>query len=146
MPRRSTRLRVVQQRDLAGTSDSSNEDDDFTETEEEEEVVPPPRKKRRPTTKSVTRKDTQERIISEKWKKVRGRRGLLSSLKEFPLDVLFEIFEQLQPEDLLNLSRTTKSFRENLYPGLKVRLYRLRLDVPPKSIDLRSSSRSCRSY
>ncbi|KAJ7689443.1 hypothetical protein B0H17DRAFT_937418, partial [Mycena rosella] len=37
--------------------------------------------------------------------------GLLGSLKEFPLDVLFEIFGHLNPMDLLNLARPTKEIR-----------------------------------
>ncbi|KAJ7158756.1 hypothetical protein C8R46DRAFT_848827, partial [Mycena filopes] len=45
-----------------------------------------------------------------KWPRVRPT-GALSSLKEFPLDVLFEIFGHLSPKDLLNLARTTKDIR-----------------------------------
>ncbi|KAJ6513301.1 hypothetical protein C8R45DRAFT_963164 [Mycena sanguinolenta] len=47
----------------------------------------------------------------QKIKKVRGRRGILSSLREFPLDVVAEIFGHLNPIDLLNLARITKEIR-----------------------------------
>ncbi|KAJ7603754.1 hypothetical protein DFH06DRAFT_1392645, partial [Mycena polygramma] len=47
----------------------------------------------------------------QKVKRVRGRRGILSSLREFPLDVVAEIFGHLNPMDLLNLARTTKEIR-----------------------------------
>ncbi|TFK41664.1 hypothetical protein BDQ12DRAFT_710696 [Crucibulum laeve] len=44
-------------------------------------------------------------------KKVRGKRGILKQVTEVPLDILFEIFSQLDPIDLLHLARTTKSLR-----------------------------------
>ncbi|KAJ7035062.1 hypothetical protein C8F04DRAFT_1395128 [Mycena alexandri] len=80
-------------------------DEDSLEVEEEPEYIPT--KKRRKAAKSTVA-DTDE---DKKTKKVRGRRGILSSLREFPLDVLFEIFGQLNPKDLINLSRTTKELR-----------------------------------
>ncbi|KAF9486481.1 hypothetical protein BDN70DRAFT_988035, partial [Pholiota conissans] len=44
-------------------------------------------------------------------KKVRGIRGKLKYLKEMPLDILSEIFSQLDPIGLVNISRTSKDFR-----------------------------------
>ncbi|KAK0466145.1 uncharacterized protein EV420DRAFT_811718 [Desarmillaria tabescens] len=43
--------------------------------------------------------------------KRRRLRGLLQKVAETPLDVLFEIFSNLDPLDLLRLSRTTKDLR-----------------------------------
>ncbi|RPD57627.1 hypothetical protein L226DRAFT_610659 [Lentinus tigrinus ALCF2SS1-7] len=45
---------------------------------------------------------------------IRCRRGGLQDMPKMPLDVLFEIFSFLHPQDLLNLSRTTKDFRSCL--------------------------------
>ncbi|CAL1694139.1 unnamed protein product [Somion occarium] len=45
---------------------------------------------------------------------VRGRRGVLKNLPDMPLDILYEVFSHLHPQDLLNLSRTTKAFRRLL--------------------------------
>ncbi|KAJ6576433.1 hypothetical protein DFH09DRAFT_1451602, partial [Mycena vulgaris] len=71
-------------------------------------VLKPTQSKKRKVAKGGTVTATAE---EQKLKKVRGRRGLLSSLKEFPLDVLFEIFGHLHPVDLLHLARTTKEIR-----------------------------------
>ncbi|KAF9263765.1 hypothetical protein L218DRAFT_308662 [Marasmius fiardii PR-910] len=40
-----------------------------------------------------------------------GRKGSLQGIQEMPLDVVYEIFNYLEPYDLLKLSRTTKTFR-----------------------------------
>ncbi|KAJ7510166.1 hypothetical protein B0H11DRAFT_1957992 [Mycena galericulata] len=51
-------------------------------------------------------------------------RGKLRMLPEMPLDILFEIFGQLDPPDVLRLSRTTKALRNSAFmndpdlPGL----------------------------
>ncbi|TBU45773.1 hypothetical protein BD309DRAFT_955381 [Dichomitus squalens] len=42
---------------------------------------------------------------------LRGRRGGLKDMPAMPLDILFEIFGVMYPRDLLNLARTTRSFR-----------------------------------
>ncbi|KAJ3569409.1 hypothetical protein NP233_g5062 [Leucocoprinus birnbaumii] len=44
-------------------------------------------------------------------KRVRGRRGLLKSITEMPMDLLLEIFGQLEPGDLLHLSWASKTLR-----------------------------------
>ncbi|KAK1231017.1 hypothetical protein PQX77_005878 [Marasmius sp. AFHP31] len=41
-------------------------------------------------------------------------RGLLQRLKEFPLDIIYIIFEHLTPQDLLSLARTSKDLRNLL--------------------------------
>ncbi|KAF8965463.1 hypothetical protein BDZ97DRAFT_2074737 [Flammula alnicola] len=45
------------------------------------------------------------------WNRVQGKRGILKRLMEMPLDLLFEIFGQLDPPDLLHIARTTKALR-----------------------------------
>ncbi|KAH8099253.1 hypothetical protein BXZ70DRAFT_1009070 [Cristinia sonorae] len=45
---------------------------------------------------------------------LRGRRGVLQELPNMPLDILFEVFSHMHPLDLLNLCRTSKSFRQLL--------------------------------
>ncbi|KAJ7494738.1 hypothetical protein B0H11DRAFT_2003174 [Mycena galericulata] len=106
MSRRSTRLqsapgpiKAIEDVSLYSEDDSG----DFSESTEEEETELAPKKKRR--------KGAKPNVEDQKGRKVRGRRGLLSSLKEFPLDVLFEIFGHLNPMDLLNLARTSKDIR-----------------------------------
>ncbi|KAJ7475853.1 hypothetical protein FB451DRAFT_259590 [Mycena latifolia] len=102
MSRRSARLKDVNMTVEDEFVDSDEEG--FTESVQEEPEFSAPKKKRRKVA-------TVAKAEDQKLKKVRGRRGLLSSLKEFPLDVLFEIFGHLNPMDLLNLSRTTKEIR-----------------------------------
>ncbi|KAJ8085550.1 hypothetical protein PM082_004368 [Marasmius tenuissimus] len=45
-------------------------------------------------------------------KKARGSRGMLENIQNLPLDVVHEIFGYLHPQDLLRLSRTTKTIRK----------------------------------
>ncbi|KAJ7650256.1 hypothetical protein FB45DRAFT_887444 [Roridomyces roridus] len=94
MSRRSTRLASIGTPITVDGDREDREDDESVEINDEE----PPKKKRKVSSDSKT-------------KKVRGRRGILSSLKEFPLDVMFEILGHLRLQDLLTLSRTTKDFR-----------------------------------
>ncbi|KAJ7773276.1 hypothetical protein B0H16DRAFT_143634 [Mycena metata] len=107
MSRRSTRLQgnSVQVHPIDEDVVIQSDEEDFLEVSEEEAELP--QKKRRKGAKST--KDAADE--GQRLKKVRGRRGILSSLKEFPLDVLFEIFSQLNPKDLINLARTTKELR-----------------------------------
>ncbi|KAJ6494827.1 hypothetical protein C8R47DRAFT_1012074 [Mycena vitilis] len=112
MSRRSTRLQSaanpripspsLTQNETNGTSD----EEEFQELEEPEEPEFVPKTKRRKIAKS-----TESPADDQKVKRVRGRRGILSSLREFPLDVIAEIFGHLNPMDLLNLARTTKEIR-----------------------------------
>ncbi|KAF8163575.1 hypothetical protein B0H34DRAFT_695953 [Crassisporium funariophilum] len=46
--------------------------------------------------------------------RVKGRRGKLRNINEMPMDILLEIFSQLQPVDLLHLSRANKDLRSIL--------------------------------
>ncbi|KAL0947642.1 hypothetical protein HGRIS_013729 [Hohenbuehelia grisea] len=50
----------------------------------------------------------------KKIKKGKSRAGKLRNLPEMPLDILFEIFGQLHPLDVLKLARTTKALRNIL--------------------------------
>ncbi|KAF8996626.1 hypothetical protein BDQ17DRAFT_1364166 [Cyathus striatus] len=52
--------------------------------------------------------------IVTKVKRVRGKLGALKQLPEMPLDILLEIFGQLDPLDLVRLTRTTKTLRRVL--------------------------------
>jgi len=45
------------------------------------------------------------------YKRVKGKRGQLKMITEMPMDILFEIFCQLEPIDLLHLSRASKTLR-----------------------------------
>ena len=45
------------------------------------------------------------------YKRVKGKRGHLKMITEMPMDILLEIFCQLEPIDLLHLSRASKSLR-----------------------------------
>ncbi|KAI0783082.1 hypothetical protein C8Q75DRAFT_737057 [Abortiporus biennis] len=51
---------------------------------------------------------------SSKKPKLVKRKGCLQDMPNMPLDILFEIFSQMHPQDLLFLSRTTKAFRQLL--------------------------------
>ncbi|KAH7926677.1 hypothetical protein BV22DRAFT_1062546, partial [Leucogyrophana mollusca] len=74
--------------------------------------------------------DTQQLNVSSK-AKLRGRKGGLALLPTMSLDILFEIFGALHPKDLLNLSRTSKTFRELLMQKSKAFLWRAaRSQVP----------------
>ncbi|KAK7680586.1 hypothetical protein QCA50_016368 [Cerrena zonata] len=47
--------------------------------------------------------------------RTRGRRrGRLQELPNMPLDIIFEVFSHMDPMSLLNLTRTTKAFRQLL--------------------------------
>ncbi|TFK38759.1 hypothetical protein BDQ12DRAFT_651090 [Crucibulum laeve] len=94
--------------DLA--DDPEPPDEEFRETskpDEEHEDKGRARKKRKPYPSSTETKHGGELVT----KKVRGKRGILKQVTEVPLDILFEIFSQLDPIDLLHLARTTKSLR-----------------------------------
>ncbi|KAF9473295.1 hypothetical protein BDN70DRAFT_925244 [Pholiota conissans] len=57
-------------------------------------------------------------------KRVKGKRGLLKMLLEMPMDILFEIFGQLNPIDLLSMARTTKAFRNILMSRTSITAWR----------------------
>ncbi|KAG6849552.1 hypothetical protein H0H93_007500 [Arthromyces matolae] len=60
--------------------------------------------------------DATEDVVIKKdaHRRARGHKGKLSGLLDLPIDVLFEIFGNLNPFDLLKLARTTKEFRRLL--------------------------------
>jgi hypothetical protein len=133
MSRRSTRLQGIAKAPIEDTEISNTSDEEFrVEGEEEPEFLPKKKAKRRKVDKSTvaaiffqnedfihsnTSSFDQAAPVAEdqKIKRVRGRRGILSSLREFPLDVVAEIFGHLNPIDLINLSRTTKEIRGALH-------------------------------
>ncbi|KAG6850403.1 hypothetical protein H0H93_013628 [Arthromyces matolae] len=99
MQRRSKRLRTAPQPDYGPDSDDDTPDSLDA------------------SFKSTSRAKSKNSTVStiDKGKRtVRGRRGQLETVFQLPLDVLFEIFAQLTPLDLLNLSRTSKSLRDIL--------------------------------
>ncbi|KAF7374998.1 hypothetical protein MSAN_00385900 [Mycena sanguinolenta] len=108
MSRRSARLQgVAKAAAVEDTLSNAIGDDEFRDVEEdEEEIEVVPKKKRRRVAKSTDPASEDQKI-----KRVRGRRGILSSLREFPLDLIAEIFGHLNPLDLLSLARTTKEIR-----------------------------------
>ncbi|KAF7374985.1 hypothetical protein MSAN_00384600 [Mycena sanguinolenta] len=111
MSRRSARLQqqgVVKAVDAAVDDNLGNSgDDEFRDAGEDvEEIEVVAKKKRRKVAKTTDPASEDQKI-----KRVRGRRGILSSLREFPLDIVAEIFGHLNPMDLLNLARTTKEIR-----------------------------------
>ncbi|KAK0209114.1 hypothetical protein DFS33DRAFT_1307746 [Desarmillaria ectypa] len=64
--------------------------------------------KKKPRVKKVNQ---NEENVTQAAPKRRRLRGLLQKVAETPLDVLFEVFSNLDPLDLLRLSRTTKDLR-----------------------------------
>ncbi|KAH6919141.1 hypothetical protein BKA70DRAFT_1249413, partial [Coprinopsis sp. MPI-PUGE-AT-0042] len=61
-----------------------------------------------------SKRKRRAKVSSAKPSKRRGNRGLLERVTDMPLDLLFEIFGQLHPLDLLSLARTTTSLRATL--------------------------------
>ncbi|KAG7451970.1 uncharacterized protein BT62DRAFT_926167 [Guyanagaster necrorhizus] len=80
------------------------------------EPVPAPvkhrtKKQRTEKPKSELRADSDSGNHKSSKPPTRRRKGVLTKVAETPLDVLFEIFQHLEPLDLLRLSRTTKDLR-----------------------------------
>lgn len=113
--RRSSRLtaRAMSSVPVPGGSDEMDVDSQDVAYPESDDELPAKtlkptqsRKRKIPVDESFNPKADEHRA-----KKVRGKRGLLRQLTEMPLDILFEIFGQLNPLDVLNLARTTKALR-----------------------------------
>lgn len=68
-----------------------------------------PKAQRRPKGAPKPRKTTQITKLDNTH--VKGRRGRLRFMTEMPLDVLHEIFRELEPLDLVHLSWASKSLR-----------------------------------
>ncbi|KII86145.1 hypothetical protein PLICRDRAFT_177732 [Plicaturopsis crispa FD-325 SS-3] len=56
-------------------------------------------------------KATVKGTVGDEKPKLRGNRGKLVNFTEMPLDILFEIFGHMQPQEILRLARTTKPLR-----------------------------------
>ncbi|EFI27628.1 hypothetical protein CC1G_14554 [Coprinopsis cinerea okayama7 len=61
--------------------------------------------------------------------KPRRRMGKLAGLVDLPLDVIYEIFSHLTPQDLLHLSRTTKDIRRRILSKNAVGVWKRVLEV-----------------
>ncbi|PCH43558.1 hypothetical protein WOLCODRAFT_122186, partial [Wolfiporia cocos MD-104 SS10] len=55
---------------------------------------------------------------------IKGKRGGLQNIPDMPLDILLEIFSCLEPKDLLNLARTSKSLRQLLMTRETISVWR----------------------
>jgi len=73
-------------------------------------------RKRQKTANSVeiVKKDDGDVVEKMKQSRVKGKRGHLQFVTEMPVDILLEIFSNLEPIDLLHLSRASKSLRNLL--------------------------------
>lgn len=68
-----------------------------------------------PKRAKVTHPDGTANVTRLASSRAKGKqKRCLSLLLEMPLDVLYEIFSHLQPRDIINLTRTSKIFRETL--------------------------------
>ncbi|KAJ6619755.1 hypothetical protein B0H10DRAFT_2024791 [Mycena sp. CBHHK59/15] len=104
MSRRSARFKAVVSGPNTEERITPSDEEDLRQCSDEEPEFEPKKKRRKLVNSNTIVATTND----QRTKRVRGRRGILSSLKGYPLDVLFEIFGHLNPMDLLNLSRTTK--------------------------------------
>ncbi|KAM5540119.1 hypothetical protein V8D89_006259 [Ganoderma adspersum] len=76
-------------------------------------AVQPPRKRTR-TSRSKGASTSITNMVVKRKGKTRRLAGALSELLNMPLDVFFEVAAHLHPLDMLNLARTSKSFRSIL--------------------------------
>ncbi|KAG6913438.1 hypothetical protein DXG01_006821 [Tephrocybe rancida] len=97
MQRRSKRVRTAPDPQSAGVDPGSNVDIQGATS-----------------SKKVRKKAAADADGSKPKRVVRGRRGQLEQMSQLPLDILFEIFGQLDPMDILNLTRTSKALRNML--------------------------------
>ncbi|KZV66900.1 hypothetical protein PENSPDRAFT_688593 [Peniophora sp. CONT] len=88
------------------------EDDDSSE--EIEEIAPKRKPKKRAKLDQAAEPAAKKSTTSGGRAKKRGR---LNALPEMPLDILEEIFSQLDPGDLIRIARTNKAFRRLLLAG-----------------------------
>ncbi|KAI0786961.1 hypothetical protein C8Q75DRAFT_892810 [Abortiporus biennis] len=103
----------------------AEEDNEYTTTPTVAPLQVPAIKKRK-VQKSNT-DDSEKQPV----KRVR-RKGVLKDMLEMPLDILFEIFGELKPQDLLALSRTTKDFRNLLISKSSVRFWKAAFENAPE--------------
>jgi hypothetical protein len=70
------------------------------------------KKRKTSTAKDAPNPDEVADRSYRSWTK--GKKGALKFMKEIPIDVLLEIFSQLEPIDLLHFSRVSKSLHDLL--------------------------------
>ncbi|RXW18805.1 hypothetical protein EST38_g7058 [Candolleomyces aberdarensis] len=73
---------------------------------------------------SVKRRKTATNAKAGNAAKSARRRKDLSLLPTMPLDILYEIFGQLSPKDLISLSRTNKLFRKTLLASTAITVWK----------------------
>ncbi|KAI0789476.1 hypothetical protein C8Q75DRAFT_163751 [Abortiporus biennis] len=85
-------------------------------------------------------KKKQKLETETKHKKRTRCKGALKDMLEMPLDILYEIFVKLSPQDLLSLSRTTKAFRNLLISKSAICFWKTAFqnspDLPPRFPDM----------
>ncbi|KAI0721701.1 hypothetical protein C8T65DRAFT_724501 [Cerioporus squamosus] len=95
----------------------------------------PPRKRAKKSQRVVPAEETAQVVPAAPRRNLRGRRGGLKDMLEMPLDVLMEIFSFMHPKDLLNLARTSKTFRAFLMNRSAQQLWKASIaqvdDLPP---------------
>ncbi|KAK1224295.1 hypothetical protein PQX77_012803 [Marasmius sp. AFHP31] len=111
-PRRSTRTRK-----RTTYCDSEDHEDPSGDGSSKERKPKRRRKAEKQYKRSVSK-------IEQSKPTTRRVRGLLQRLKEFPLDVVFIIFEYLTPQDLLSLARTSKDLRNLLLSRSTVSIWK----------------------
>ncbi|KAK7449714.1 hypothetical protein VKT23_013187 [Stygiomarasmius scandens] len=130
---------------LQAEEDTSSIGDELVETisEDEDFEAPKVKQKRKRGAKPPSTKGKTVKLVAvdKKFKKVRGKLGLLQRLAtDMPLDVIFEIFLYLEPLDILRLSRTSLDLRNLLTSRSSEHVWRAaRLNVqglPPPPTDL----------
>jgi len=119
--RRSSRLKrkiqvpeaYTQVQELIQDEDEEFETADVSDVEEEEKRKTT--RKKRKTNPKVKALDHETPGVNKQerspFRNVRGRRGFLQYMNDMPLDILYEIFGELEPVDLLYLSWSCKSVR-----------------------------------
>ncbi|KAL1662611.1 hypothetical protein GGF50DRAFT_58593 [Schizophyllum commune] len=104
-------------------SDEASSESDLTdlssesasESESGEESDAYERRPAKRARKSAPRKAVSAKVTKANGRpRTRGKAGKLSQLVDMPLDILFETFTLLDPQDLVSLSRTSKLLRQTL--------------------------------
>ncbi|KAI0061322.1 hypothetical protein BV25DRAFT_1826808 [Artomyces pyxidatus] len=113
--------------DRISTSDSSSEDEDS----DFEVETKPPAKRRKVDGPKLKTKTNLKSTGTPKAKAATQKQGRLQNMLTMPLDVLFELFSNLTPGDLVNLTRTSKNLRAVLMSRKSISVWRAaRAQVP----------------
>ncbi|TRM56569.1 hypothetical protein BD626DRAFT_466220 [Schizophyllum amplum] len=107
--RRSSRIASIPDRRRTVPVDDDNDQFVRRSGDESDEFNMPARKRRK--AKANTVEEQQGVQMKASRQRVRGR---LAALPEMPLDILYEILQNMHPRDLLQVSRTTKTLRSVL--------------------------------